>query len=90
VFRWLAIVAALAQGAAHAPFDVARLGVAPPIPITELNRTVLRGERSRLAWSPDGSLVYVQSSDGVADRARLRHFSLLNSVPAVRADSTLQ
>src|SRR6478609_3761082 len=70
------IVALAAQGSGFAPFDVASLAIAPPTPIVQLERKTLRGEPSQMAWSPDGSALYVQSRDGVGPAAQLRHFEL--------------
>jgi len=70
------IVALTVQGAGFAPFDVSSLAVAPPTPIAQLERKTLRGEPSQMAWSPDGSTLYVQSRDGVGAAAQLRHFEL--------------
>jgi dipeptidyl aminopeptidase/acylaminoacyl peptidase len=70
------LIALLAQGAGFAPFDVASLAIAPPTPIAELERRTLHGEPSRIAWSPDGATLYVQSRDGVGGAARYRHFEL--------------
>jgi hypothetical protein len=70
------VLGLLAQGSGFAPFDVAALAVAPPTTITELTRKALRGQPSRLAWSPDGSTLYLQTRDGVGTAAQLRHFQL--------------
>ena len=70
------IVALTVQGAGFAPFDVSSLAVAPPTPIAQLERKTLRGEPSQMAWSPDGSTLYIQSRDGVGAAAQLRHFEL--------------
>jgi dipeptidyl aminopeptidase/acylaminoacyl peptidase len=69
-------VALVVQGAGFAPFDVASLAIAPPTSLAVLERRTLHGEPSRLAWSADGSALYVQSRDGVGDAARLRHFQV--------------
>ncbi len=75
--RWLALLVAFAvQGAGFAPFDVGSMAVAPPTSIADLTRKVLHGEPSRLSWAPDGSVLYIQSRDGVGAAARLRHFQL--------------
>src|SRR5580765_3926959 len=70
------MIALTAQGAGFAPFDVASLAVAPPTPIAQLERKTMRGEPSQMAWSPDGSALYIQSRDGVGSAAQLRHFEL--------------
>ncbi|HUR34239.1 MAG TPA: hypothetical protein VM032_10625 [Vicinamibacterales bacterium] len=70
------LLALFAQGSGFAPFDVGAIAVAPPTAITELTRKGLRGEPSRLAWSPDGSALYIQSRDGVGSAAQLKHFQV--------------
>ena len=40
------------------------LVIATPTPIAELDMGKLKGEPSRLAWSPDGSQLYVQTLEG--------------------------
>jgi len=75
--RGLVLIVALAlQGSGFAPFDVASLSVSPPTPIARLERRTLHGEPSQMAWSPDGSALYIQSRDGVGSAAQLRHFEL--------------
>jgi hypothetical protein len=72
----VAALALLTQGAGFAPFDVGTLAVAPPTPVAELSRKILRGEPSRLAWSADGSTLYLQARDGIGAAAHRRHFEL--------------
>jgi hypothetical protein len=75
--RYLVFAAALvAQTPGFAPFDVGGLVVSPSTNITQLSRKSLHGEPSRLAWSPDGSMLYVQSRDGVGTAARSHHFRI--------------
>jgi hypothetical protein len=69
-------LALLLQGSGFAPFDVASLAIAPPTAVADITRRQLHGEPSRLAWSPDGSILYIQSRDGVGAAARYRHFSV--------------
>jgi dipeptidyl aminopeptidase/acylaminoacyl peptidase len=71
------IVAVVVQGAGFAPFDVASLTLAPPTLVADLERRTLHGEPSRLSWSPDGSILYLQSRDGVGAAAQLRHFRIV-------------
>ncbi len=75
---WSLLCAALLflQGSGFAPFDVSAFALAPPTPVRELDRKTLRGEPSKLAWSPDGSMLYIQSRDGIGAAARYRHFQL--------------
>jgi dipeptidyl aminopeptidase/acylaminoacyl peptidase len=85
MMRWLALAVALTQGAGFAPFDVASLAMAPPTAVADLQRRTLGGEPSRLAWSPDGTSLYIQTRDGIGDRARLRHFRVRLGVPGLVA-----
>ena len=70
------MLALAVQGAGFAPFDVASLAVAPPTEVSPLTRKALRGEPSKLAWSPDGATLYIQSRDGIGSAAQLRHFQV--------------
>jgi dipeptidyl aminopeptidase/acylaminoacyl peptidase len=76
--RWLilAAVSLVQTSPAASPIDVSSLAVASPTSILELDRRVFRGTPSRLAWSPDGSLVYIESRDGVGAAARVRHYDM--------------
>lgn len=74
--RALALLIALAQGSGFAPFDVGSIVAAPPTSVANISRKDLKGEPSRLAWSPDSSLLYIQSLDGVGASAQARHFQL--------------
>jgi len=76
-------VALLAQG----PLRVASLKVSEPALVVELDMDKLKGQPFRLAWSPDGSQLYVQTLEGsFADAnagkptAKLRHY-LFPSTP---------
>ncbi len=72
--RALSLLIALAQGTGFAPFDMGSVVAAPPISVASVSRKDLRGEPSRLAWSPDSSLIYIQSQDGIGARVQSRHF----------------
>jgi dipeptidyl aminopeptidase/acylaminoacyl peptidase len=50
--------------------------VAAPATVAELDMGRLKGQPSRLAWSPDGSELYVQTRDGDFGQAnaKLRHY----------------
>lgn len=72
--RALVWLIALAQGTGFAPFDVDGMVVAPPMSVATLSRKDLKGEPSRLAWSPDSAVLYIQSRDGVGAMAQSRHY----------------
>lgn len=74
--RALTLLIALAQGSGFAPFDMGTLVAAPPTSVVSVSRKELKGEPSRLAWSPDSSLLYVQSQDGVGARVQFKHFQV--------------
>ena len=52
------------------------LVISNPTPVAELDMGKLKGEPSRLAWSPDGSQLYLQTLEGGFGRpnAKLRHY----------------
>ncbi|HJR61097.1 MAG TPA: hypothetical protein VJ813_16920 [Vicinamibacterales bacterium] len=66
-----------ALGATQAPpVQVGSLTVAPPTRIGEIDRDKQKGQPSRLAWSADGTELYVQTMDGEFGKpgARLSHY----------------
>ena len=85
MMRWLSVVVALVQGTGFAPFDVDALSIAPPTPIVEIQRKVLHGEPSRLAWAPDGSTLYLQSRDASALPRALTTFSFASGTTGCRS-----
>lgn len=62
--------------AAQAPMNVGSLVFGPTAKVAELDPDKLKGQLSRLAWSPDGSQLYVQTMDGQFGKpgARLSHY----------------
>ena len=75
LLAWL-LPASLAQNPASAtPTDVSALRIGAARIVTELDLGKLKGEPRQLAWSPDGSQLYVQTaeSDGTAS-PKLRHY----------------
>jgi len=80
----LAVPAVFAQ---QAPLRVSALKIADPVRVAELDMDKLKGQPHRMAWSPDGSQVYVQTLEGnlndVASgkaQPKLRHY-LFPSTP---------
>lgn len=63
--------------ARQGPLDVAALTLPEPAAIAEIDTDRLKGQPSRLAWSPDGSELYLQMMEGNFGQpgARLRHYS---------------
>lgn len=72
---WLTGVSATAFP--QAPLDIAALTVSEPAAIAEIDTDRLKGQPSRLAWSPDGSELYLQMMEGGFGQpgARLRHYA---------------
>jgi hypothetical protein len=58
------------------PLDVSRLEIGPPTVIAELDVGKMKGELRRLAWAPDGKVLYVQTAEGTPPLERLRHFTI--------------
>jgi dipeptidyl aminopeptidase/acylaminoacyl peptidase len=58
------------------PLRVDALKFSTPTKVAELDMGKLKGEPSRLAWSPDGSQLYVQTLEGAFGQpsAKLRHY----------------
>lgn len=66
---------------AQSPLTVGELKISEPATLTELNMDRLRGVPSRLAWSPDGAQLYVQTLEGSFGQgdAKLRHYLFSSS-----------
>jgi hypothetical protein len=74
---WLPLVTLLLSiSPAQTPrgVDVSTLAVAPPIVVTELDLGKLKGTLRRIAWSPDGRELYVQTAEGSAATPKLHHY----------------
>jgi hypothetical protein len=54
--------------------DASAVKVGAPATVTELDLGKLKGELRQLAWSRDGSELYVQTADGNASAEKLRHY----------------
>ena len=63
----LLLVGALQTGAPTVTTDVTRLGTAAPQAVVEVEVGKLKGEPARLAWSPDGTELYLMTAE--KDRA---------------------
>jgi dipeptidyl aminopeptidase/acylaminoacyl peptidase len=74
----LAVVFTPAWLASQEPPRVNSLRFSTPAPIATLDMAELKGEPSRLAWSPDGTRLYVQTLEGGFGRtdATLHHYVL--------------
>jgi hypothetical protein len=78
---------------AQAPLRVSDLSISKPARLAELDMDVLRGQPFRLAWSPDGSQLYLQTLEGTwadANTGRanvaLRHYLFATSGGPPTAD----
>jgi hypothetical protein len=75
------------SAAAQGPPRVDRLRFAKPAPLVTLNMDNLRGEPARLAWSPDGTQLYLQTLEGGFGREdATRHHYILSAVNGERQD----
>lgn len=74
----LTAVAATTITAAGQGRPAAALGFSTPAKVAELDSDQLKGQPSRLAWSPDGSQFYLQTLEGTFGQAaaKLRHFTI--------------
>ena len=66
--------ASWAQTPASAAIDVSTVKVGAPSFVAELDLGKLKGELRRIAWSPDGTELYVQTADGSPPSETLRHY----------------
>ncbi len=76
--RWLlALTSALSISSAQTPgtsVDASAVKVGAPATVTELDLGKLKGDLRALAWSRDGSELYLQTAEGDPDSPRLRHY----------------
>lgn len=75
LLAWV-LSASLAQSPAPAtPTDVSALRIGAAAIVTELDLGKLKGAPRQLAWSPDGSQLYVQTAEGDGPASpKLRHY----------------
>ena len=87
------IVAGASSLAAHAPAPITAQGwkardlsIADPAVVVTLEGATLTGQPSRLSWSPDGNLLYIQTLEGTFGKpdAKLRHFLVASTGGAPR------
>ncbi len=63
IYALVLVAAMTAAGAAAPQTDLSRLAVSSPDKIVTLDAKALRGMPSRMAWSPDGTRLYVRMSE---------------------------
>jgi hypothetical protein len=66
----------LAQTPRSIAVDVSILKVGAPATVAELDLGKLKGDLRQVGWSPDGTELYVQTSDGAPPSEKLRHYVL--------------
>src|SRR5687768_11352123 len=73
-----ALTAVPAILAAQSPMRADALKVSEPVKIAELDMDKLKGQPSRLAWSADGTQLYVQTMEGTfgLPGQKLRHYTM--------------
>lgn len=59
---------------ATGPVDVSRLTVSSPTQLMQLDDKKVKGLPARLAWSPDGTHLYLQTREGKPTSPKVRHF----------------
>lgn len=64
----------LLLGQAPAPAAASAIVVAPPHELAELDMGRLKGEPTRVAWSPDGASLYVRTQERKNNAPVLRHY----------------
>jgi hypothetical protein len=74
---WLLVTWLLSISPAQTPgiaLDASAVKVGAPAVVTELDLGKLKGELRQVAWSRDGSELYVQTFEGTPARQKLRHY----------------
>ena len=68
------------------PWEAKALAISEPTVVVALEGATLAGQPSRLSWSPDDNLLYLQTIDGPFGRkeSTLRHFIVASAGGAVR------
>jgi hypothetical protein len=56
--------------------DVSALKIGAPVTVAELDLGRLKGELRQVAWSPDGSELYVQTVEGSPPAEKLHHYKV--------------
>jgi hypothetical protein len=59
-----------------APVNVATLSISAPAIVAEVDAGKLKGECRELAWSPDGTQLYLQTAEGKPPMETLHHYTL--------------
>lgn len=73
----LLIVALPAVARTQAPLPVGKVAFSAPTTIAEVDMNKLKGEPSRMAWSPDGAQIYLQTIEGPFQSPKaVRHYVL--------------
>jgi hypothetical protein len=62
--RWLFVLMALVQAPHTETMSGVPYKVGPPAAIADLDLGALKGELRRIAWSPDGASIYLQTGQG--------------------------
>lgn len=79
-FAYALMIALPAAVMAQAPLPVGSVTLSAPTTIAELDMNKLKGEPSRMAWSPDGTQIYLQTIEGAFHQPRaIRHYVITAS-----------
>ena len=89
-----AVLLAVPTVFAQAPLRVSALKIAEPVRVAELDMDKLKGQPYRMAWSPDGTQLYVQTLEGnINDVAtgkvqpKLRHYLFSTEPGSAKKDA---
>src|SRR5688500_2972198 len=82
---------------AQAPLRVSALKIVEPVRVAELDMDKLKGQPYRMAWSPDGSQLYVQTMEGNLNdvatgkaQPKLRHYLFAAAPGSAKQDASGQ
>lgn len=86
-----AMIALPAILTAQSPMRAGALKVSEPVKVTELDMDKLKGQPSRLAWSEDGTQLYVQTMEGNFGQPGQKHrHYLFNVAEGSRKDAQVE
>jgi len=66
----------VAQSVQRPHVDVSKTTVGTPVVVAEIDTGKLKGEVRRLAWAPDGAMLYLQTAEGSPPLEALHHYSI--------------
>jgi dipeptidyl aminopeptidase/acylaminoacyl peptidase len=76
----LVVTSAAPHASEHQPLQAGKLAISTPKRVATLDPVALQGSPVRLAWSPDGSMLYLQTMEGTFGLSDTWHAHYIYSV----------